>query len=215
MSNSYCQCVRVAVLCALLGVMSGVFANPAPRLQAASFSGQLTTGNDKWNRMTTINVLSGQQVFYEALSIKIQTGGQYNIAINSSGFAGALNTYAIAFNSAQPQVNFWDNGVVAGSPGAFGQTVFFAPGDYDLVISTNQAGETGLFNGSISGPDSVTIKPPPPLAILSNPFDTTITPGQSATLRVSTIGRTPKTFQWFQGNSGNTANPITKGRNKG
>jgi subtilisin-like proprotein convertase family protein len=201
MSNSFSKCLRWAVLCALLGGLSAA-------TQAADFSGQLTTGNDKWNRMTTINVLSGQQVFYEAISIKIVTGGQYNIAIHTTGFAGALNTYAIAFNSAQSGVNFWDNGVVAGSPGAFGQTVFFAPGDYDLVISTNQAGETGTFIGSINGPGSVTIKPPPPLSILTNPFDTTISPGQSATLRVSTLGRAPKTFQWFQGNSGNTTNPI-------
>lgn len=205
--------LRLAVLCvgALLSALSWspswselATAKTAAAQQSAGFSGQLTTQHDTWNRMTTINVLSGQQVFFEVTHIRVQTNGLYTINVTANGFTPAINTYGGQFFPAQPQVNFWDNGVVGSS-----QQVFFAGGQtFDIVISTSLAGQVGSYTVSINGPGPLTVDPPPPLGILTNPFDTTITPGQSATLLVSTQGRPPKTHQWFQGASGDTSNPI-------
>lgn len=205
MLHSLTKLLRLAVLCACmaLGALSW-----SPKTTAntmfADVSGQLTSQHDTWNRMTTINVFSGQQVFFETTHVRIQTSGTYTITVNATGFSPAINTYGGTFFPDQPQVNFWDNGVIASS-----QSVFLAGGQqFDIVISTNLAGQTGTYTASISGPGPITIDPPPPLGILSNPLDVTITPGQTATLRVSTQGRPPKTFQWFQGNSGDSSNPI-------
>jgi len=175
----------------------------------ADFSGQLTSQHDTWNRMTTINVFSGQQVFFETTHVRIETNGQYTITVNATGFSPAINVYGGTFFPDQPQVNFWDNGVIASS-----QTVFLAGGQqFDIVISTNLAGQTGSYTATISGPGPVTIDPPPPLGILSNPLDATIPPGQTATLRIATQGRPPKTHQWFQGATGDTSNPIAGATN--
>ncbi len=210
MSHSLTKVLRLAVLCACLalGALSW-----SPRTTAstmfADFSGQLTSQHDTWNRMTTINVFSGQQVFFETTHVHIQTNGQYTITVNATGFTPAINTYGGTFFPDQPQVNFWDNGVIASS-----QTVFLAGGQqFDIVISTNLAGQTGSYTATISGPGPVTIDPPPPLGILSNPLDATIPPGQTATLRIATQGRPPKTHQWFQGATGDTSNPIAGATN--
>ncbi|MBI1765298.1 MAG: cadherin-like domain-containing protein, partial [Acidobacteria bacterium] len=176
-------------------------AKPAIQQQAASFSGQLTTQHDTWNRMTTINVFSGQQVFFEVTHLRIVTSGPYTIDVNATGFTPTINVYGGTFFPATPQVNFWDNGVIGN-----GYQVFLAGGQqFDIVISTNLAGETGTYSAAISGPGPLTVDPPPPLGILNNPLDATLQPGQSTTLRVATQGRAPKAYQWFQGQSGDTA----------
>ena len=218
MSSLLTSRLRIAVLClvALLCALSWSWqrsglaaAKRSGWQQVVGFSGQLTSQHDTWNRMTTINVFSGQQVFFETAHIRIQTNGLYTISVNATGFTPAINTYGGIFFPDQPQVNFWDNGVVGNS-----QQVFFAGGQqFDIVISTQLAGQTGSYTVSISGPGPLTVDPPPPLGILSNPLDATITPGQTATLRVATQGRPPKNHQWFQGATGDTSNPIAGATN--
>lgn len=45
-------------------------------------------------------------------------------------------------------------------------------------------------------------------AVTGQPASTTITSGQSATLSVTATGTAPLSYQWYVGNSGNTASPI-------
>lgn len=222
MSFSLTKRLSLGVLCfgALLGVLGaprqtavrGAAATsatptptptPAPTPQA-SFSGQLTTQHDTWNRMMKINESSDQQVFFEVTRIRVQTDGQYTIDVNATGFTPAINVYGPTFFPATPQVNFWTDGVIGGK-----LNVFLSGGQqFDIVISTNLAGETGTYSTAIYGPGPLTVDPPPPLGILNNPLDATIPPGQTTTLRVATQGRAPKAYQWFQGQSGDTSNPI-------
>lgn len=215
MSHSLTNWLRLAVLCACIvpGALSWSLKTSANTI-SNDFSGQLTSQHDTWNRMTTINVFSNQQVFFESTHISVKRSGTYTISVKTTGFAPSINVYGVFFNPAQPQVNFWDNGVVAGAPGQLDyQVPLAAQQEFDIVISTNLAGQTGTYTVSISGPDAVTIFPPPALGILSNPLDATITPGQSATLKVSTQGRAPKNYQWFQGATGDVSNPIAGATN--
>jgi len=58
---------------------------------------------------------------------------------------------------------------------------------------------------------TVTVNPPactPPSAPAPTATPSSISSGQSSTLSVSPTGTSPFTYQWFTGNSGNTANPI-------
>lgn len=196
-----------ALLCALTWSWqwpSQAAAKRASLPQTVSFNGQLTTRHDTWNRMTVINDFSGQQVFFEVTHIRVTTDGEYTINVEANGFSPTINVYGPTFFPLQPQTNFWVEGVVGKE-----KKVFLAGGqDFDIVISTELAGQTGTYIASISGPAPVTVVPPPPLGILSNPLDATIRPGQTTTLQVATQGQPPKTFQWFQGQTGDTSNPI-------
>ncbi|HMX28809.1 MAG TPA: Ig-like domain-containing protein [Blastocatellia bacterium] len=213
LSALWFSALPVLVFCLLPGVHASRWPPTTPAAMTTAttamvadvpFSGQLTTQHDTWNRMTTINVFSGQQVFFEVTHISVSTNGQYTINVAANGFTPTINVYGGTFFPATPQVNFWDNGVIGNS-----LTVFLAGGQqFDIVISTTTAGQTGSYSATISGTSGITVTPPPPLGILSNPLDATIRPGQTTTLQIATQGRPPKTFQWFQGQTGDTSNPI-------
>src|ERR1041384_7335688 len=61
--------------------------------------------NYTWNRMTTINVSSGQIVPF--VTYKFDTlfpqvpAGTYTITMNTVGFAGAINVYGVFFDPTQ------------------------------------------------------------------------------------------------------------------
>ncbi len=51
--------------------------------------------------------------------------------------------------------------------------------------------------------------PPGPVTILKDPASVNIAAGDSATLTVQAFGRDPLTYQWYQGESGDTSHPIS------
>lgn len=86
-----------------------------------------------------------------------------------------------------------------------------------FVIRVNFNGLAGTHTVTVTNPDgqvsnqfSFTASSPPCTApsITSQPTDQTINSGQQAGLVVSANGTPPLFYQWYQGTSGNTSNPI-------
>ena len=153
------------------------------------------TGNPNANYAGSLNVggcTMANGHYYAVQRFQIQQQGNY-VFNCTAGFA--LNTYQGVFDPVHPQANLW--GVTNG---------FYAAGTYDLVISKSGA---GAFSGSIGGgPAIVNLLSPLPPMFLSNPQDTTILTGTTATLSVSTTCGTPFTLQWYEGVSGDTSKPL-------
>jgi hypothetical protein len=178
-----------------------------------AFEGELNPQHDTWNRMTTNGVFSGQQVRYDTVRYQIQQHGVYRVQITSPDFNPALNIYANFFNPGLPQQNFWTDGVVSTSNVATLDT-FHTRGTYELVISTATTGQTGRFSGALNGgPAPALLLPPFPPSIAFNPVDTTVRPGSSATLNVGALGRSPRSYQWYHGFTGNTNAPVAGATN--
>jgi hypothetical protein len=150
----------------------------------ANFSGSVAPGG--------CNLNDGS--LYAVQRFQIQSQGNYVFNI-TPGFT--LTTYETIFDPLHPQANLW--GILNG---------FYAAGTYDLVISKPSPG--GAFSGAIGGgPAIVNLVPALPPQFLSSPQDTTILPGQKATLNASMTCGTPFTLQWYQGLSGDVSTPIS------
>jgi hypothetical protein len=81
-------------------------------------------------------------------------------------------------------------------------TVGATPGAKDVTI-TNPDGQSQTGVGILT----VTAAPTPPM-ITTQPSSQTIVNGQVVTLTVVATSTLPLSYQWYQGDSGNTANPI-------
>jgi autotransporter-associated beta strand protein len=174
--------------------------------------------NYTWNRMTTINVPSGQIVPFVAYSFNtLSAGGSvtYTCSMTTVGFAGAINIYGPSFDPTQPNVNFWQNGVVAGGAGTVTHVVNIPQGQFfEVVFSAANAGSAGTFSASISGPGAgVTLSQPTNLSIAVGPASQTILSGASAGLSVYAKGNLPHTWQWFLGPNSNTNQPVAGATN--
>ena len=62
-------------------------------------------------------------------------------------------------------------------------------------------------SGSVAGTPTVNAALVAP-SITTQPASQTISSGQTATLTVVATGTSPLSYQWYQGNSGNTATPV-------
>src|SRR5438445_9506042 len=106
--SNFSNCFVVGVALLLL---------PSAALGQASFTGSLASFYDTWNRMTTINVSSGQDCFFEVTPFDVTADGTYTFTLKTTNFPGTLNIYVTKFFPLTPAVNFWDNGVVTNKTG--------------------------------------------------------------------------------------------------
>ncbi len=167
--------------------------------------------NYTWNRMTTINVNSGQIVPFIAYQFHTigAPAGNYTFTMNTVGFPGAINIYQGSFDPTQPGVNFYDNGVVAGAAGTISKTVNLIAGSFwEVVFSAANAGNAGTYSATITGPGNVTVTVVTNTQIRVGPGNPTISSGQSANLGVYAIGPLPHTWQWYGGPRPNSTLPI-------
>ena len=167
--------------------------------------------NYTWNRMSTINVNSGQIVPFIAYQFNTfgAPAGNYTFTMNTVGFPGTINLYQNSFDPTQPGVNFWNNGVVAGAAGTLSWTQNLPANSlFEVVFSAVNTGNGGTYSATISGPGNVTITPTATTQIRVGPANATISSGGSADLKVYAIGPLPHTWQWYGGPRGNTSFPI-------
>jgi len=169
--------------------------------------------NYRWTRMTTINVSSGEYVPFIAYQISTmgKPAGNYTFTMNTVGFAGAINLYQNSFDPTIPNANFWDNGVVASSPGTISQTTYLpANSIFEVVFSAKTNGSAGTFSATVSGPANVSLTTTTNVQIRVNPKNLTIAAGAFAPLHVYAVGPLAHKWQWYGGASGNT-NVIVPG----
>src|SRR5437660_7368427 len=140
-----------------------------------SFTGLLASNYDTWNRMTMLPVSSGQNCFFEVTPFDVAVDTNYTFTVKTTNFPGSINLYVNKFFPLSPAVNFWDNGFVTNSPGTFVYTDHISPGSYEIIISSTNAGQTGTYGVTITGPAPVTVNPRPTTpSILQNPNSQTI-----------------------------------------
>lgn len=167
--------------------------------------------NYTWNRMSTINVFSGQNVPFIAYQFNTfgSPAGNYTFTLNTVGFRGTINLYQNSFDPTQPGVNFWDNGVVAGAAGTISWTQNLPANSlFEVVFSAVNTGDGGTYSATINGPGNVTITPTTTTQIRVGPVNATIASGNAANLRVYALGPLPHTWQWYGGPRGNATLPI-------
>jgi VCBS repeat-containing protein len=170
-----------------------------------------STNNYTWNRMTTINVSSGQIVPFIAYQFNTlgAPAGNYTFTMTTVGFPGAINLYQNSFDPTTPNANFYANGVVAGAAGTVSQTLAIGANQFfEVVFSAAYRTNAGNFTATISGPGNVSISVVTNTQIRVGPASQTILSGSSATLKVYGIGPLPHTWQWYGGTRGDTALPI-------
>ena len=79
-------------------------------------------------------------------------------------------------------------------------------GDFNVTI---RAWEGSSFNGrSASGAFTIRVTAATPVSLTQQPLPVTIFGGETAKLTVVATGGTPITYQWYQGNAGDTSTPV-------
>lgn len=79
-------------------------------------------------------------------------------------------------------------------------------GDFNVTI---RAWEGSSFNGrSASGTFTIRVTAATPVTLTQQPLPVTIFGGETAKLTVVATGGTPITYQWYQGNAGDTSTPV-------
>lgn len=74
---------------------------------------------------------------------------------------------------------------------------------------TIQAWEKPSFGGGVVQKNiTIVVSAPAAASIATHPASTTINSGQTATLTVAAVGQNPLSYQWYQGNSGDTSTPV-------
>ena len=188
----------------------GLVCFPLVGLGQSSFTGMLASYYDTWNRMTTLGVSSGQNCFYEVTPFDVTGSGTNTFTLRTTNFPGSINIYVTKFFPLTPAENFWDNGAVTNAAGTLVYKTFLNAGSYECVVSSTNAGQTGTYGLTISGPATTTIKPRPTTpAVLQSPANQTILTNTSAILQFSSEGAYPRHYQWYQGASGFTTNLLS------
>jgi hypothetical protein len=209
--NIRMQSNHLALVSAL--VLGAVFAFDAGAQQKFAPGGTLlnSTNNYTWNRMTTINVSSGQIVPFIAYQFNTlgAPAGNYTFTMQTVGFPGSINLYQNFFDPTTPNANFYANGVVAGAAGTISQTLALGANQFfEIVFSAANRTNAGVYTATISGPGNVNISVVTNTQIRVGPASQTISSGSSASLKLYAIGPLPHTWQWYGGTQGNTALPI-------
>lgn len=183
---------------------TGDVSNPVPGGTVASISVSPTSTTSYWVQVTacaqtanslTVTVTVGPCPTVNAATPSVsQIFGGFVLSANVSGG----NITSISWFHGSPPGSFIGSGVsVTVTPSV--ETMYF-------YTATNSCGN------SATSP-TVTVTPQvcdPPVIQSVGANTTTITPGGSATLSVNATGSSLQ-FQWFQGNPGNTTNPVPGG----
>jgi len=181
----------------------------------ATFKGSLSPEHDTWNRMTQIGVPSGNICPYEIITFSAFFSGNYTITVTSTGFPSAINLYSPFFDPSTPDLNFYSDGVADNEPGQLSFTTFLTAGQYDLIISSSNAGQFGTYGGTITGTSIPLIHPPQSnLVIVSQSSGATFLTNNNATLQFATWGAVPRRYQWFTGETYEASGMIPGATNK-
>jgi DNA-binding beta-propeller fold protein YncE len=127
---------------------------------------------------------------------------------NQTIISGQVATLGVLINGTPPFTYQWFQGQsentttpIVGATGPTYTTPSLTATTSYWVLVSNRAGEIG------SATATVTVTPITP-SITTQPASQTIVGGQVATLSVVAAGTPPFTYQWYQGQSGNTSTPI-------
>ncbi|MBZ5587017.1 MAG: hypothetical protein LAO05_00460 [Acidobacteriia bacterium] len=121
-------------------------------------------------------------------------GAAYSQQFVATGGTGGYS-WSLTSGSPPGNVALSSSGVLAGTPAAGGD-FSFAVTVTDSADNTAQ-GTFALHVGACTSP-----------SITFQPQSQSIGSGQTATLSVTATGTTPLSYQWYQGSSGTTSNPV-------
>jgi hypothetical protein len=158
--------------------------------------------------VTTLAGLAGNDGHADDTGAAARFNEPNGIAVTSTGMIFVADTYNFSVRRVTP------GGVVT--------TIAGQPGEHGTDNGTGSAAHFGELKGVavdsggtvyVADTDNHTIRRGTPStattpSIASNPLSRIVPPGESAILTVATSGTGPFTYQWFQGNSPNTAVPI-------
>jgi Ig-like domain CHU_C associated len=182
---------------------SGVTTSPVAGATSATFTTTaLSATTSYWVRATnvvssvnsntvTATVITPPLITAQPASTTINTGNTVTFTVAASGTAPTFQWY----QGTSPSTA---NPIAGATADTFTTPVLTASTGY-WVRAINPAGNAD------SGTATVTVNSPP--AITTEPAPITINSGQTATFTVVAAGTSP-TFQWYQGASGVTTNPV-------
>lgn len=78
----------------------------------------------------------------------------------------------------------------------------------DKVVTIRAWEKANFSGGSVSKQFTIAVSAPPGAAIITQPASTTINRGQTATLSVVAMGQDPLTYEWFEGDTGDTGTSV-------
>lgn len=156
---------------------------------------------------------------FTASSTSITPGGTitFNYNISDSGGSGLNRAELFRAPDSGGSPGTWSvistkshsgNGPVSGS---FSDSIA-TTGTYWYGLHVFDNAGNFRFEPNPPGPIRVTVTPScNQPSITSHPADQSINSGQQATLNASAAGSGPLSYQWYQGSSGNTSNPMSGG----
>ena len=185
---------------------SGTTTNPISGATSASFTTPaLAVTTSYWVRVTngagskdsntaTITVVVPPQITIQPASQTINSGLTATLTVTATGTA-------LTYQWFQGSSGDTSNPITGANSSSFTTPALVATTSYWVQVS-NAAGSKD------SNTATITVVPVAP-QITTQPASQTINSGQAATLTVIATGTPTLTYQWFQGLSGDTSNPIT------
>jgi YVTN family beta-propeller protein len=139
----------------------------------------------------------------------------YGLGITSDGYVYVATTQGIVVvNSGNSslsgvlQSGVGSNGIAVGPDGSTVYATNFASNQAMQTVSVLRGGLLLATINAGDDPNGIAIMPSSPPTIVTQPSSQTIAYGQSATLSVTATGTPPLSYQWYQGQSGDTSAPI-------
>lgn len=182
---------------------SGITSNPVANATSSSFTTPaLTTDTSYWVRASnslgsdnsaaaTISIRIPPAIETQPIPVTIDTGNTASLTVIASGTDPTFQWYqGISGNVSNP---------VNGATGNLFTTSILTTTTNFWVRATNAAG--------IADSESVTVTVNTPPTITTEPLSTAVNSGGTATLTTTATGTSPN-FQWYVGETGETANPI-------
>jgi uncharacterized repeat protein (TIGR02543 family) len=184
----------------------GDTSNPIPGATLATYTTDpLTATTSYWVRATnssgptnsaaaTVTVNQPAAITTHPASTTINSGNTTTLSVVASG-TGPLTYQWYQGNSGTT------TSPVGTNSSSFTTPVLNADRSYWVKV-TNAANTSGALSNTAA------ISVNQPAAITSHPTSTTLNSGDTTTLSVVASGTGPLTYQWYQGNSGNTTTPV-------
>ncbi len=121
--------------------------------------------------------------------------------------SGATATLSVAVTGTPPFSYQWYRGASGdtSTPVGAGAGTFTTPA---LAVTTSFWVRVSNFGGHTDSATAVVTIVPASPAITAQPQSQSVQSGQAATLSVTATGAPPLVFQWYQGASGDTSNPV-------
>jgi hypothetical protein len=179
-----------------VGTNSASFTTPA-----------LTSTTSYWVNVSNSQNINGQNSNTATVTVR-QPAAITTQPASTSINGGESATLSVVATGDAPLTYQWFQGSSGdiSNPVGTNQSTFTTP---SLATNTSYwVKVTNVANtaGALSNTATVTVHLP--AAIATHPSSTSINGGQTATLSVTATGDAPLTYQWFQGNAGDTSTPV-------